>query len=118
MATITPTRSVTERQTSVAITHTWAALANGDEGAPVGHEFYRDRSVQVFGTFDTGNVTWMGSLDGSNWAPLSDPQGNVLTLSAAKIESVLEAVKFIKPVVVGGSGTTNLTCMLLIGGSV
>lgn len=118
MAVIQPSRVLAEKQSSVSILYTWPALQNGDEGEPVPYEFCSDRTVQSFGTFDTGSVTLMGSMDKVNWSALSDPQGNVLTLSTAKIETVLEVVKWVKPVVGSGAGTTEISCHLLMVGSV
>jgi hypothetical protein len=57
-------------------------------------------------------------MDGENWATLSDPQGNVLTIGTAKLEAELEVVKWVKPVVGSGSGTTSISVHLLMVGSV
>lgn len=93
---------------------TWTGLANGDTGAPVELTQLSDRSVQVLGTFGTGgSVTLQGSLDGSNWVALTDPQGNAITKTAAGLEAISEVVRYIRPSVTAGDGTTSLTVILL-----
>lgn len=97
-----------------ALTVTWASLLNTDNGSPFAVPRYADRSVQVFGTFGaSGNLRIQGSNDGVNWAVLTDPQGNDLNITTAKIEMVTEVTVFIRPLITAGDGTTNLTCILL-----
>ena len=96
---------------------TWANLANGDDGGPIELANFADRSVQVVGTFGVGgNVRIEGSLDGSNYAVLTDPQGNNLDVQAAKIEAITELVRWIRPRVTAGDGTTSLTVTMLLKG--
>ena len=92
----------------------WPHLAQGDDGAPLGCAQYADRSFQVVGTFGGASVVVEGTNDGVNWATLTDPQGNNLTFTAAKIEMVSEATLRIRPKVVGGDGTTDLTVSALL----
>lgn len=94
--------------------YSWV-LANGDTGAPVEMPAFADRSIQVVGTFGSGgNLRIQGSNDGTNYATLTDPQGNDLNITAAKIEQVTEVVRYIRPNVTAGDGTTNLTVILLV----
>lgn len=87
-------------------------LAQGETGAPLAFAEYADRSVQVHGTFGAGgSITIEGSNDGANWAQLADPQGNPLVIATAKIEAILECVRFVRPVA-AGDGTTNLTVLV------
>lgn len=119
MATITPTRSApTERHRAVTFLHTWLGLAVGDDGAPVEMSFLTDRTVQVVGTFGSASVIIEGSLNGTDYAVLTDPQGNGLTVSAAKIETIMEAVAYVRPRITGGDGTTNLSVTILMAGTV
>lgn len=111
MATVPLTRTPT--QSSVAFVATWTPLATGDVGAALPFSQYTDKSVQVFGTFDGATLRVEGSNDGENWATLTDPQGNDLLITSAKIEMVTEATAHIRPFVVGGGASTSLTvCML------
>ena len=94
----------------------WTGLtkATDDAGSPVELPNYSDRSVQVTGTFGTGgSVRIEGSLDGTNYATLTDPQGNALDVTAAKIEAISEAVRYIRPRVTAGDGTTTLVVTIL-----
>lgn len=93
---------------------TWFEMALNDEGAAMKMTEWADRSVQVVGTFGAGGtVVIEGSLDGTNFATLSDPQGNALTIQTAKIEAITELVQFIRPRVTGGDGTTSLTVTIM-----
>ncbi len=102
----------------------WTGLtqASLDTGAAVQLPALADRSVQLLGTLGTGGSV---RLEGSNkaapdestatdWAVLTDPQGNDLNLSALKIEAVTEPVLWIRPRVTAGDGTTSLTVLLLL----
>lgn len=97
---------------------TWPDLANGDDGSPIELANFADRSVQVVGTFGAGgSVRIEGSLDGTNYAPLTDLQGNDLNITAAKIEAITEVVRWIRPRVTAGDGTTSLTVTMLLKGA-
>lgn len=94
----------------------WAGLTKttDDSGEPVALANFADRTVQIFGTFGAGgNVKIEGSLDGTNWALLNDANGNALDVTAAKIEAVLEATRYIRPRVTAGDVTTSLTVFIL-----
>lgn len=114
------TRSKTTRRTPEGANNlvhvtTWTGLANGDDGSPLQMPEAADRSVQVTGTFGAGgSVRLEGSNDGGNtWATLTDPQGNALDITAAKIEAVTELTEYIRPRVTAGDGTTSLAVHLL-----
>jgi hypothetical protein len=109
-----------------ALIITWTGLLNGDDGAPYTIPNRADKSVQVFGTFGAGGScrvegtnqqaftpdgTAIGSL---TYAALNDPQGNVLDVTAAKIEQVLENPNAIRPRVTAGDGTTSLTVVMVV----
>ncbi len=112
MATIEQTSVRTN--TSKAYIAKWAGVANGDVCRAQPAAQYTDKSVQVFGTFGAGGqVAIEGSNDGDNWAVLTDPQGNPLLLTAAKIEMVSEATMYIRPAVTG-DGSTALTVLILM----
>lgn len=91
---------------------TWL-MTNGRTGAPFEFSQWANRSVQVFGTFGAGGtLRWEGSNDGVNYSVLTDPQGNNLDFTAAKIEAVTETTWWVRPRVTGGDGTTTLTVIL------
>lgn len=90
----------------------WPNMANGDVGQSIEMFKYTDRTIQVFGTFGAGGTaTAKGSLDGTNWATLADPNGNDLAVTTAKIETVMEATRYFRPEA-AGDGTTSLTVFL------
>lgn len=93
---------------------TWGGLLNGDDGSPVDLLDYPDRTVQFVGTFGAGgSVTFEGTNDGTNWAPLTDPQGTAITKTAAGLEAVTEVPRYVRPRVTAGDGTTTLQALLL-----
>ena len=112
MATITPTPATLG---DYAIKMTWTPMANGDVGSPFDMMNYADRSVQVLGTFGAGgNLRWEGSNDlGTTWATLTDPQGNALDFTTAKIEQVMELAHWVRPKVTNGDGSTAITVVLV-----
>lgn len=84
-------------------------LANGETGDAVEFVGAPDRSVQLSGTFGSGGtVVIEGSIDGLTYATLTDPQGNALSVTAAKIEAITELVRYIRPRVTAGDGTTAI----------
>lgn len=94
------------------VRHSWT-LAQDETGNAVSWAVHADRSVQVSGTFGGASVSIDGSNDGANYVPLNDAQGNVLTISSAKIEQVLELALLVRPKITGGDGTTSITITLL-----
>lgn len=111
MPTINHTRAPTGHTS--AFVATWAALASGDDGERIPFSQYTDKSVQVTGVFGGATLVVEGSNDGTTWATLTDPQGNDLLITSAKIEMVTEATLWIRPRVSGGGGTTALNVHLL-----
>lgn len=97
---------------------TWPSMANGDDGKPIELANFADRSVQVVGEFGVGGVVRIeGSINGTDYATLTDPQGNNLDISTAKIEAISELVRWIRPRVVSGDGSTALTIIMLLKGN-
>jgi hypothetical protein len=94
----------------------WTGLLNGDTGEAVRLPAYSDRAVQVAGTFGAGgNARILGSLfdTATNMVVLTDPQGNALDITTAKIEQVMEMSGWIQPSITAGDGTTSLTVRLI-----
>lgn len=96
----------------------WETLTTtNDVGSAVEMGAWPDRSAQVIGTFGAGGTLIIeGSMDGTNYATLTDPQGNALSFTAAKIEAVTELVRYIRPKVTAGDGTTDLDVLMIFGG--
>ncbi len=80
-------------------------LASGDTADPISFAEYSDRSVQIEGDDGGGTTTIEGTLDGTNYKVLTDPQGNALSFTSVNvIEQISEATVKLKPVLTGGSG--------------
>lgn len=76
---------------------------------PDAYSGYTERTVQVVGTFGTGGTLLIeGSIDGTNYSTLNDPQGNALSVQVAKIETIMEATPYLRARVSAGDGTTDL----------
>lgn len=94
-------------------------LVNGDDGLPLEESgLFSDKTIQVKGEFGVGGTLIIeGSNDaktGATYATLNDPQGNALSITAAKIETILENPRIIRPRVSAGDGTTALTVTILV----
>lgn len=117
MATRTPSRERVDTFLDDAHVINWSGLLNGDDGAPVEMPGSADRTVQFLGTFGTGGTI---IIEGTNeqtpttYFPLTDPQGNAISKTAASGESVLELTRWIRPRVTAGDGSTNLQALLLV----
>ena len=94
---------------------TWAALANTDTGAPIEMPGSSDRSIQFEGTFGAGGTVILeGSNDGTNYHPLTDPQGNDISKTAADLEMITELTRWVRPRVSAGDGTTAIVPTLFL----
>lgn len=116
MATIKPTYDSPSGDQNLRRV-TWADMANGDVGEAVGIDKaeWSDRLMQVTGTFGSGgSVSGEGTLDGANFATLTQPANTALTFTAAGIKAVVEAAASFRPHVTAGDGTTALTVTLLM----
>jgi hypothetical protein len=97
----------------------WDGLLNGDDGQPIDLGAYADRTIQVLGTPGVGgNLKVEGSLLpeptlDADFATLTDPQGNLLDVTGAKIEAVSEATRWLRPHITAGDGSTNFSIILL-----
>jgi len=114
MAVITPTytRTGLSRMRNVSWT-----LALNDTGAPVKMPQYRDKTVDIYGTFGaSGSVTLRGSnkpdaaaATAGDWFTLTDAQANAITKTAKAGEAILENPLWISPICTAGDGTTAIT---------
>ena len=126
MATIVPTVTHIDRDT---VRFTWAAMTviDTDPGAPVVEEFddgspipesfmdYVDRTVQVKGTFGAdGTILIEGSNHGGTYATLNDPQGTALSITAAKLEQIMEVPLLMRPRLSDGEiGVSSVTVIIV-----
>ncbi len=99
--------------TQHARTYLWEQIEDGDEiGTQVEVPDHADKSVQVIGTFGTGTLAIQGGNDGTNWATLTDPQGNALSFTAEAVEQISEVTRYIRAIVTGDNGATDLDVYL------
>lgn len=96
----------------------WTPLANGDDGQAWDTQDYPDISVQFGGTFGAGGtviIEGCNEVTPTNWLTLNDPQGNAASTTSAKIEQLMENVRWVRPRVTGGDGTTAITVSIWAG---
>lgn len=120
MAIIAPTITTIANDGSV-ISVSWASLTTtNNEGTPISAVEFADRSVTFHGIFGVGGTI---KLQGSNLADntvsagyfdLTDPQGNAISKTSGALEALTEIVRWVKPVVTAGDGTTSLTATLIL----
>ena len=112
MATIDVTRVQAEGRTH---RYTWANIGQGDTPSSMSIPGAADKSIQFTGTFSGATVTVQGSNEASpsNWAILTDAQGNSLSFTDVGLESVTEMTTHIRLSVTGGDVSTDVTAILL-----
>ena len=114
MANITPTSTDRSNFQDKGQTTAWGPMLNGDVGLPLQNFGGSDRSIQVTGTFGAGGTMLVeGSNDGTNYYTLVDHQGNALSITAAGLKSIDQAVAYVRPRVSAGDGTTSLTATMM-----
>lgn len=107
---------------------TWTGLDGDDSGMAVDLSGYPDKTVHIYGTFDSATCSLYGSNDplvlvdraagtlfGSktaSWIAIVDPQGNAIAKSAAGMEAILENPRYILPVNTGGGASTSLKVVI------
>lgn len=116
MATITPTIvPVSDPGVTRVYLATWASIGDADTCTAVPMSGASDRSVQITGTFGGATIVVQGSNDGTNYAPLTDPQGNAISKTSAAIEQISEISRFVKPTTSGGTSSAITVSLLLKG---
>lgn len=94
------------------VTVTWETLESGDDGAPVRLGRLADKTVQVTGAFDGETVTMQGSMDGTNWFPLTDGSGTVVEFAAAGGSLIAENPLWVRPLCDGVGTTVDLDVVI------
>jgi len=95
-------------------------IATDTIGEAVELSALQDRTVQLFGTWDSATVVIQGSNDprvvsdpgNAVWATLRDPAGNNLSFTADGLKAILELPKYIRPAKSGGSGSDVVTVII------
>lgn len=107
----------------------WSGLDGDDSGKAINMAKHSDKTVHIYGTFDSATVTLYGSNDPlakvdaaagtlfsaktASWIALTDAQGNSIAKTAAAIEVIEENPIYILPVVTGGGGSTAIKVALV-----
>ena len=94
----------------------WSPLTKTNvSGNPIEVPEYTDKTVQVYGTFDSGTVTIQGSNDDETsptYFTANDPSSAALTFTSARGEAVLENPRLIRPVVSSAGDSTSITVII------
>lgn len=116
MATISPTITQVGKQDGSSYAVIWTPVTEADTCSPVQLPEYSDKSVVVTGTFGSATLAIHGSNDGTNYAPLHDPGGTVIGITAASggsnVRAILENTVYLKPVTSGGTSSSLTVGML------
>ena len=104
MSTINHTRTEPSSISGIEV-FTWASMGNADTGDAAGFPHFADKTVQIDGTFGSATVVIEGSVDGTTYFTLTDPQGNNISKTSAALETIEENVMYIRPKTSGGTGT-------------
>lgn len=110
MAAIAPTQ---QSLTYGSMLITWPNMAQNDTGNAVALPRHTDMTIQVFGTFNAASVGIEGSNNGSNFSPLTDPQGNNIAITSAAIEQILQNTVNYQIPDIGGGASTDITVVML-----
>lgn len=114
MADIQATLTSVGRGDGSTVVATWANVTSADTCHAVSLSEYADRSVHVYGTFDSATVTIQGSNnDGSSFATLADPTETTISISSERIRAILENTVLIRPSAAGGGGNQSLSIAIL-----
>ena len=101
-----------QKDNGVQVTHT---MGHPDTGTPIDvPRGTSEISMQVVGTFASGDVALQGSNDGTNWVDLDDLSGTVIAISAAGFQGTRDRPMQIRPEISGGGGTTALTVTIFM----
>lgn len=95
----------------------WVGITEADPtGSAAMAAHFNDKTVAVSGTFGSGgNLTFEGSNDGTNWFPMTDPQGNPLTFTSGRLEMLQENPLYIRPVLSAGTGVSLDVIVIGVG---
>lgn len=89
----------------------WSEVKTGNEMANVSPGSV-DFSVQVTGTFGGASVYIDGSLDGKTFSDMPRSLGEVAAIKNSNVTRFYGPVAWVKPRLVGGDDTTDLTILL------
>lgn len=105
MATISPVSAMSGEVQTV----TWTGLSTSTDTAAAYGPMNKSKgalraAVTFSGTFGGATVLLTGSIDGTNYATLTDKNGNAISATAAKVQEFTSSVLYLKPTSSGGTG--------------
>lgn len=115
MATVNATRIWNDRNDIIA--YEWA-VTDSDTFKAARVPNRSDKTMQVSGDFGAGgDIQIEGSIDpdGAVFNRLTDPQGNTIAFTSAGIETIMENVAYIRPVVDSGT-SVDVTVRIFMSG--
>lgn len=113
MATIIPTvTDISLRGDGSVMQVIWTPVANDDTCRAVSFPQYADKTVQVAGTFGGASIAVDGSIDGTNYAAMSDQGGTTIAITSAGIKQVLQNALYVQPALTGGSESSVTISMI------
>lgn len=110
MTTATHTLIPTQRSRIQAIK--WVMAHADTVGDAVEISQLQDRTVHLFGTWDSATVVIQGSNDGADWQTLRDPGGTNLSFTANGLKAILELPRYIRPSKSGGAASDAVTIII------
>ena len=86
----------------------WTLTDADPTGDPLYQMVHTDKTVQVYGTFGGGTVTFQGSCSPTSpvWATLTDHADNAVALAAPGMKLIAQNPFAIRPVLSGSTGAT------------
>lgn len=97
MAAISPVLSATKN------TILWEQITENDTLVAFNAAGYEVESVQITGSFGSGNCSWTGSNDGTNYVILNNLSGSSITATTNTLAGVQTQTQLIKPSVPSGT---------------
>lgn len=113
MATVSKVLIASVRQRVRGISWSPITAANA-VGEAVELSAWQDRTVHLFGTWDTATIVIQGSNEATptNWVTLRDPAGNNLSFTADGMKAILELPRWIRPSGSGGGGSSSVSVII------
>lgn len=92
----------------------WVMAHADTAGAAIELSAWQDRTVHLFGTWDSATVVIQGSNEAvpTDWETLRDPAGNNLSFTANGMKAILELPRWIRPSKSGGIASDAVTVII------
>lgn len=113
MATPTPSREETGAN---CVIHTWTLTTADHTGEAIELPMSSDRTIQFTDTSSSwggATASLEGSLDGTTYFILTDPQGNAISKTDDGLEAVLENVRYLRPRLSVVGTAASVKCVLM-----